>query len=213
MRILPFFLLLLGACSLDTGIEPPDGGDTSVSDTSTGDASDSGLDADPPMDTSMDTIGPPMDTGSDTTPGDTSTMDADTGTDADTGPADSGADGDTGPADTGTDTGPADTGPADTGPADTGPADTGPPPRVNCDDAYGGERSYLRCDMRAGQCEFYVDPPVSDSCDNVCARGGGTCVRRFDELDDGSGRCTRDGERGCSESSNDYICICTRPFL
>ena len=68
--------------------------------------------------------------------------------------------------------------------------------------------------MAVDSCEFYVDPSGDDSCDNICAAGGGTCITRYDESgDSGSTRCTRTGTRNCSDVSNDFICVCTRPVI
>jgi hypothetical protein len=113
--------------------------------------------------------------------------------------------------------GSADTGPVDTGPADTGVVDTAPPDTgtiVTCDDAYSSAGSYFLCDMGTDRCEFYVDPSGDDSCDNICAAGGGTCLGTYSESGDtGSSRCARSSSRSCGASSNDFICICTRPVI
>jgi hypothetical protein len=133
----------------------------------------------------------------------------------DTGSPDSTADTsapDTGAPDTSEpDTGAPDTGEPDTSVPDTAPPDTGPPPRELCVDAYGSERDYDECAMRDEECEFYVDPFGDDSCEAVCLRGGGTCEGTYNE---GASRlCRRGSSRSCSAESNDFICICTRPFL
>jgi hypothetical protein len=207
-------LVVLWGCSVETSVTPPNG-DTSVADSATGDGSpdampDGSLDSTVSDSSLMDGA---VDSG-DTSIGDSAVvdgatdavadaaMDADGATDAVADAADAAMDAD----------GAADTGPPDTGPADTGTPDTGT--IVSCDDAYSSSRNYFLCDMGTDRCEFYVDPSGDDSCDNVCAAGGGTCLDTYSESGDtGTSRCSRSSSRSCSASSNDFICICSRPVI
>ncbi|RLB54786.1 MAG: hypothetical protein DRJ42_08090 [Deltaproteobacteria bacterium] len=115
------------------------------------------------------------------------------------------------PRDTGTDdTGGMDSGPADTGPVDTGAPDTGP---SNCASTYGGAPAYMECAERPTECEFYTDLGGSEtSCDAMCRRFGGTCLRGYRESEATAASCayyTGDA-RSCFDSHDDEICVCSR---
>jgi hypothetical protein len=107
------------------------------------------------------------------------------------------------------DAGPPDAGPPDVGPPDTGPPDSGPPdagPRPTCRELYGGVGGYYRCQETATTCEFYTNPSGSQSCDAVCAAGGGTCLDAWRELYP----CGHREDRTCGFAMDDMICLCTR---
>jgi len=116
-----------------------------------------------------------------------------------------------------------DSGPVDAGdgaPPDAGRPDGAPPdaPMPDtavgsaCDDLFGARTDYFLCAERAGECEFYVDPTATLSCEGVCMLSGATCVGSYAETSDfGAGRCRRAAMQTCSVTGDDFICICTLP--
>jgi hypothetical protein len=146
-------------------------------------------------------------------------MDASPG---ETGPADVGADvitvdstpGDTGTGDTSVvmDGGPVDAGPTDSGSLDTGTPDTGTP-TPTCASIYGAAPGYLECAERATECEFYTDlDGTYPSCDAMCGRFGGSCLRTYRESETSVANCKyyTGTERDCAAAHDDEICVCTR---
>lgn len=89
--------------------------------------------------------------------------------------------------------------------------DAGSPPLRSCDALYGSLRGYDLCDERATECHVYLNPLGNDTCTNLCAAGGGTCIDGYEEA--GLSRCP-EGEpasgHGCDDRRNDQVCVCTR---
>ena len=80
----------------------------------------------------------------------------------------------------------------------------------SCGDHYGGTNGFQLCFESPTECGFNAVKDGALSCDDVCAAGGGTCVRVLGN--DSSAPCVATGEHpdGCSDTSKyDDICVCS----
>jgi hypothetical protein len=81
-------------------------------------------------------------------------------------------------------------------------------PRKTCAQRYGAAPSFVLCEETASSCRFYVNW-AAQTCNAICAAGGGVCTSACPE--GGSGSCHCSGTQGCGSSAYDAICTCTRP--
>ena len=73
---------------------------------------------------------------------------------------------------------------------------------------YGGAPTFMLCSTAPGSCTFYV-ATGDDSCTNLCASFGGTCLESWDE---GVPSCTpATAGQSCTPLHSDQICQCSLP--
>ncbi len=98
----------------------------------------------------------------------------------------------------------------DTRKPDTRKPDTlKPDTQPSCLAKYGGAGipAFKPCSESPTECGFYFASVSTATCNDICAKGGGTCIK---ELDDTNNDCAYSSESGCEVAHGDGVCICSR---
>jgi hypothetical protein len=85
--------------------------------------------------------------------------------------------------------------------------------RVSCTDRYGATRGFRLCFDFGAECGFEAFKASVTSCDQVCAAGGGRCVRAYGNDSTGD-TCVPNSTPpdGCTRTNrDDDICVCSSP--